>query len=200
MRKISIISLILFTFLLVLMLSSCGAKSESGTNPVTNTARATPKPLTNSDKHLQITIPGNWNSADINSEAQIQATDPDRKMGVTVFSQPKTDLKAAGIELVSYSEENKNSLRDPLKDAKVTGPTNQTIAGNTIIQYQIEGELQKPLLNLGKERITYIYTAIESATNYNQVIVWSATSQFETNKDNLQKIITSLQELPVKSQ
>ena len=200
MRKISIISLILYTFLLTLVISSCGAKNENGTNPATNAANAISKPLTNSDKRLQITIPGNWANADINSEAQIQATDPERKMGVTVFSQPKVDLKAAGIELVSYSEENKNSLRDQLKDVKVTTPTNQTVGGNTIIQYQVEGELQKPLLNLSKERITYLYAAIESATNYNQVVVWSATSQFETNKENLQKIITSLQELPVKSQ
>jgi hypothetical protein len=151
-----------------------------------------PQVLTSTDGKCQITAPGSWQKqTSLNDEATIQAANLRGELYVIVIPESKDGIdKSVNLDLVTGAV--KENLTTTVSGATFTEPVSTTINGLPARQFEARGEVDKL-------KVTYLYAVVEAPESYYQVITWTLTPRFESNKGKLLEVINSFKETATSS-
>lgn len=170
-RRVMLIGLVLLAW------GGFGAASRAAADTV----------LHSKDGRLELTVPAQWAERDgLNPSAQIGATNADDHLYVAVISEPKADFDG-GVE--HYGKMITAAMARKLKGAQLSNPVSLKINGNPAVRYELTG-------SFNGIRIGYVVTVVETATRFNQILGWTARSQFDKSKGDLGKLAGGLKEVP----
>jgi len=146
--------------------------------------------LISADAKSQISLPEGWtNDRVLHPEAEIQASNPEDELYVIVLSEPKEKVKP-GEDLEGHSEIYRGLFEENLlfvqPSEKVADMTE--IRGNPAIQYEITGVADNT-------SVMYVHTTIETKNQYYQILGWARSSRYGEQKEALQAVIESFQEV-----
>lgn len=146
-----------------------------------------PQTMVSSDAKCQITVPGSWRKqTGLHDDAIIQAANPLSELYVIVIPDNKVDFgKSANLDFITKLV--RDNLNQTVTAPVISEPVATTINGLPAKQFEVSGEVE----NI---KIKYIYAVIDAPQNYYQVIGWTLTSRYETNKGKLMEVINSFQE------
>jgi hypothetical protein len=205
------------TFTLIFLLATLGtsacsngnsnteaAQMENSANPDASTlASVSPSPqpqtsrppgtLVSADGKSEIVLPEGWKEAgELYKGAQIQAFKPNAQMYVIVLSESKEQFPTeANVTLERHSEITRTILTGNLANPTVSGPTAvKDINANPAVQYIVRGKLKNSDLEA-----TYIHTTVETASNFNQILAWTTPTEFDKNKAELERVVSSFREV-----
>ncbi|GAB4238477.1 MAG: hypothetical protein Kow00121_65380 [Elainellaceae cyanobacterium] len=143
--------------------------------------------LPSRDGTAQITLPPGWKTEEgLNDTAIIQASKRSADMFLIAIKYSKADI--AGLDKQQLAEISIDGFAQTLTNPEISKPVAiTTVNGDSAIQYEIKG-------TFSGVNIAYLFTLIEAQSSYYEVLAWTASSQFESNKPELQQIVQSLQE------
>lgn len=149
--------------------------------------KQTGKVLKSMDGQSQIVLPGGWKEyRKLNDAAELQAANLGKNLYIIVLTENKDDFDR--ITLKQHSALTRDSLEKSLTSPEVIGPKKLSIHGQTAIQFEIRGQLDKT-------KICYLHTTVETDKNFYQVLAWTSKSGFEKNREELQQVIHSFREI-----
>ncbi len=134
--------------------------------------------LDSGDGVSQVTVPGNWQTMQLNDKADIQAGNGSKEQYLVVLSESTADLN---LNLQEYADTVVGDLRDNLTDPKVSDPVSLTINGAPALRYEIRGSLDK--INA-----VYWLTAVQGKDHFHQVLTWTLASKADDNQALLEAI------------
>ena len=134
--------------------------------------------LDSGDGVSQVTVPGNWQTMQLNDKADIQAGNGSKEQYLVVLSESTDDLNP---NLQEYADTVVGDLRDNLTDPKVSDPVSLTINGAPALRYEIRGSLDK--INA-----VYWLTAVQGKDHFHQVLTWTLASKADDNQALLEAI------------
>ncbi len=119
-----------------------------------------------------LNLPIRWRAASkLNDQAVLQATDPVRQRFAVVISEPREDFDVT-IDLSDHAGRTLSQLADSLRLVAINGPTERTVNGCRVLQFEVEGFHQGV-------RLVYLHSTIEGRRAYHQVLVWSTRSSYD---------------------
>ena len=119
-----------------------------------------------------LNLPIRWRAASkLNDQAVLQATDPVRQRFAVVISEPREDFDVT-IDLSDHAGRTLSQLADSLRLVAINGPTERTVNGCRVLQFEVEGFHQGV-------RLVYLHSTIEGRRAYHQVLVWSTRSAYD---------------------
>ncbi|MGF9697243.1 hypothetical protein [Paenibacillus sp. MABNR03] len=135
------------------------------------------KTLTSEDGYIQIRIPSNWStSLSLVPDADLQASFVNNEDYMAVLHEAKEDV-GADITLQDYYDLIMENNVNPEGNASISERVPVTINGMTGWQVEVRTEVERM-------KIGYVYTFLESATHFSQVIFWTFESRFDQAKDD----------------
>jgi hypothetical protein len=137
------------------------------------------------DGNSQLTVSGGWEVVDnLNKAADLQAKNQNEEIYAIVITENKEDF----INFSKYADLCYSKFLKIMESPDVVGPTQLTINGKSAIQYKVSGTVKA--IN-----VVYLYTLIEGNEYFDQLIVWTLHSKFDTNETKMQNVIQSFQEI-----
>jgi hypothetical protein len=119
-----------------------------------------------------LNLPIRWRAASkLNDQAVLQATDPVRQRFAVVISEPREDFDTT-IDLSDHAGRTLSQLADSLRVVAINGPTERTVNGCRVLQFEVEGYHQGV-------RLVYLHSTIEGRRAFHQVLVWSTRSAYD---------------------
>ena len=86
-----------------------------------------------------LNLPIRWRAASkLNDQAVLQATDPVRQRFAVVISEPREDFDTT-IDLSDHAGRTLSQLADSLRVVAINGPTERTVNGCRVLQFEVEG-------------------------------------------------------------
>jgi hypothetical protein len=146
-----------------------------------------PRVITSSDGKSQITVPGMWKQeTDLNDAATLQASHRFNELYIVSIPQSKVDF-VEGFTLDQLTDNAREDVKNWVKDINITEPAAITINNRPARQFEVSGTVD----NI---KAKYIYTVIDAPENYYQILAWTLTSRYESNKNQLLEVINSFRE------
>ena len=174
--------------LLLLGLSSCrGDRSDSVDN--VDEFIDGPATLTNTDTNVRITVPDGWAKMgeDLRQSHDIYTYQPEEQLYATVLSEDEDVLSQ--FDLADNAEQYRQLIRDELENYEGETQTNlSSIDGHQAIQYEIRGTVDG-------QQVIYLHTTLRGDDGYYQVVGWTTADGYRENKDVLEDVIESFEEI-----
>ena len=143
------------------------------------------KVVVSTDGRSQLTLSGDWEVINtLNKEAELQVGNRKQQIYAIVITESKDDFTSFG----KYADLCYSKFVGTIDKPDVAGPTQLTINGKPAIQYKISGAVKG--IN-----VVYLYTLVEGNKYFDQLILWTSHSKFETNENTMQHVIESFQEI-----
>lgn len=132
-------------------------------------------------------LPSTLSPASFNDEASLQYADATRELYVMVIDESKEKIASFGLDydLETYM---KIALRT-LDSTGLYRNSTRNIGPCKALQTEVKTTYK------GKN-VAYQLTCIESTTSFYQVLIWSLESRYESNKEEMERILTSFRETP----
>lgn len=146
-----------------------------------------PQVMTSTDGKCQVTVPGSWQKqTTLNDVATIQAANLLGELYVIVIPESKEDIdKSVNLDFVTNVI--RENLTKSINSTVFSEPVSVTINGMPAKQFEVSGEAENV-------KIKYLYAVVDAPQTYYQVVTWTLTSRFESNKDKLLEVINSFKE------
>ena len=142
--------------------------------------------IKSTDGVSQITVPKGWKEMKgLNDEASLQAAYAAKELYVIVMTEAKEDFDK--MTASKYSELTRKPIVEALSSAKEEKVGNVKIAGQSAVQYKIQGTID----NI---KVVYLHTTVEGSKHFHYILAWTLRSKYEKNKDVLQQVIKSFKE------
>ncbi len=134
--------------------------------------KSKPLTLTSKDKKVQLTVfKGMVKSDSLHKHAELQASNIFAELYVVVFNEKKTSFPA-NIDLKRYDALVRNNMKKKLgSTGRKEKPNDVKINGHSAVQGALFG-------NIGKVKVGYLLTSIETQDSYHQVLAWTLRSHF----------------------
>ncbi len=148
-------------------------------------SEAPPVVLASEDGQTHLTVYGGMAAVDgLNDQAAIQAANIKRGLYAMVISTAKAD----GATLGAMNEQVRANVRDSLIQPVVSASKPLKIGGMDAMQFTAAG--RPPDASV---QVSYLYTTVESAKGFHQVVAWTATEDFDRLRPVLDQITGSFQ-------
>jgi|GEM_PF-929212 len=163
-------------------------------SPVVNAARARArmmreqlaagKVVTATDGSVEVTVPFGWSAvSNLHPEARLQVARPDEKEYLEVITDKKRDVP--GMTLDQFAAKRRawtvKQLTSPIEHA----PVELQLNGHRAIQIVVSGICPGRETNTAA---TYLLTCVEDSNRFHEILAWTATSQFDSDRPDLEKI------------
>jgi hypothetical protein len=137
---------------------------------------------------VSVTVPSSWRGElALNEEADIQASDVATESYVAVFVEPKSDFPA-DTTIIEYTQVSRgNVLASLTGGSQPQAATRLKVNGMPAIRSHLVGAIEG-------EQVAYLHTVIETPTRYVQVVTWTLRSNWEQNRETLNRIAGSFVE------
>jgi len=140
--------------------------------------------LRSPDGKFQLTVPAGWQERpSLHQTAGIKAANIFQETYVIVITENKFDF-ADDMTLDKFTDITRQAMLQKAVDSNSTEPAPVTINGIEGRQYELDGVVNSV-------KISYLVTALETATNYHQVITWTLLSRKTQNHPTLKKVTES---------
>lgn len=178
-------SLVLIAILSLIFMIGCNFVNGIASHALTPGQALPSKVVVSTDGHSQLTLSSDWEVINtLNKEAELQVGNRKQQIYAIVITENKDDFESFG----KYADLCYSKFVGTIDKPDVTGPTQITINGKPAIQYKISGAVKS--LN-----VVYLYTLIEGNKYFDQLILWTLHSKFDTNENAMQHVIESFQEI-----
>ena len=178
-------SLVLIVSLSLIFMLGCNFVNNIASQAFAPSQTPPAKVMVSTDGRSQLTLSGDWEVINtLNKEAELQVGNRKQQIYAIVITESKDDFTSFG----KYADLCYSKFVETIDKIDVAGPTQLTINGKPAIQYKISGAVKG--LN-----VVYLYTLIEGNKYFDQLILWTLHSKFETNENTMQHVIESFQEI-----
>lgn len=135
--------------------------------------KSKPVTLTSKDKKVQLTVyKGMVESSSLHKHAELQASNIFAELYVVVFNEKKTSFPAH-IDLKRYDALVRNNMKKKLgKTGKKEKTSDVSVNGHKAVRGALYGRI-------GKVKVGYLLTSIETHDSYHQVLAWTLRSHFK---------------------
>lgn len=143
-----------------------------------------PTVLKSPDGKFQLTVPAGWQERpSLNEIATIKAANVLEETYVMVITENKSDF-ADDMTLDKFTDITRQAMLRKAADSNSTDPLPVTINGSDGRQYALDG-----IVNGVK--VSYQVVALETDSNYHQIIAWTLQSRKAQNNSTLLSVIMS---------
>ena len=143
-----------------------------------------PTVLKSPDGRFQLTVPGGWSERPaLHESATIKAANLLQETYVIVLTDNKSDF-ADDTDLDKFTEVTRRQMLRKATDADATEPVPVSINGIDGRQYELDGIVN----NI---KVSYLVTALETESNYHQIVTWTLQSRKAKNHDALLEVTRS---------
>ncbi len=139
--------------------------------------------IRSSDDSLQVTVPADWGTQELNDAAEIQVGNSEQNAYLIVLIEKKADLFGWNIERHSFVTLGK--LLSDVDVPKIKGPKSMKVGDFPALQYEVRGAS-------GGTNIVYLHTTLETPELFAQVLAWTVPSQEEVTRKKLERAIASI--------
>jgi hypothetical protein len=136
--------------------------------------------------HYGMLIPSTMEPAGFDENASFQYEDKQRELYALVIDESKAKIISFDLD---YDLETYMKIASHILDSAgmyVNKPL--TINGNKALQTDIKKKLNN-------QSVIYRLTVVETPKYYYQLLAWTTDSRYESNKDDMDKIISSFREI-----
>ena len=134
---------------------------------------------------IQVAVPEDWVEASVNEVAELQFVSPSEDSYFFVAVENRDDL--FGWNLARYAYFGFGDLMHLVDNPEIDGPEELSINGNPGWLWEVAGAS-------GGVRMAYLYVAVETPHLYMQLMGWTTRSRFESQREVLEQIISSVKE------
>lgn len=147
------------------------------------------KKITFLDSGYEILQPADWELMDnLNENAALQMGDPSNEAYMIIISESINDFEE-GFTIEKHSEITRNGLLENVQEAKIiSGPKKIKVGNMDGIQFELSGTVQ----NID---VVYYHVTLKSSNHFHQVLAWTTTTRYKTNRNIFEKITKSMKEL-----
>ncbi|HEY9817836.1 MAG TPA: hypothetical protein V6D20_18835 [Candidatus Obscuribacterales bacterium] len=174
-------------------LQGCGIPLQKNLSPAPPSSDnlAQGQTVTSMDGTFTLTLPKGWQRArDLHDHADLQVSYEAEQLYIIVLR----DLKTSGGDRLDLSINDHailtlKALSSRLVEPTISPPTAvQRIGSYRARQVEVQGHLDSVA-------VTYLHTTIETRHAFYQILAWTAPEQFDSHREELQRVIDSFQEL-----
>jgi hypothetical protein len=177
-------------FAIVITVALCGGGGMGMISLIRYGIEESNKPQTflSKDAAFEITASQSWSTrTDLNDEADLQIANTSDDLYLIVLREPKSDFESDDLE--KYSAITRKLMLDTLKNGTESDRKTLTINGHPAIQYQLEGAS-------GFFKFKYLHTSVATSTYFYQILAWGSASDYDSGKEKLEALTSSLKEKP----
>ncbi|MBD0269263.1 MAG: hypothetical protein ICV77_13355 [Cyanobacteria bacterium Co-bin8] len=155
---------------------------------VRNTLRG--RSLENSQEQIRVRLPRGWEIAPANAlhdNADLYAYNEDQEMYFLVIGEEVNAVSYNSLQ--DNSQEYRRLLASQFDDTAQEEVTQlNSVAGNPASQYLVRGRVQGT-------PVAYLHTTVQADNRYYQVVAWTSEERYNENRDELQSIISSFEQI-----
>jgi hypothetical protein len=178
---------------LPLLLGNCQrphAPAQSA-NRQSSTPESGGQPIRSTDGTLQVTVPRGWDIYRyLNPDADLQVADlANEQYMIVLMDERSPDRPVADFTLEEHANATLTRLTQRLSAVTVSEPTAvRRVGPHRARQVEVRGELDGVA-------VVYLHTTVETQRAFYQILAWSAPDQFETQRQTLQTVIDTFEEV-----
>ncbi len=188
----SSIAVLLLTSVVAVMASACCCEeaAKGFKQGLENSQK--PKTVTDDSGLLKVELPGTWsNIPALNDQAQLQYGNLLDNSFMIAISEPTSDFDD-DFTTERHSDLTRGLLKSGIKNYKEEGPESLEINEMEAIQYKLKGSVDGV-------KITYYHTTIAGPKHFHQVLIWTSTSNWKSQRKSFDKILQTVQDTNVPS-
>ncbi|MBD0269162.1 MAG: hypothetical protein ICV77_12825 [Cyanobacteria bacterium Co-bin8] len=146
--------------------------------------------LENPQEEIRVRLPRGWDIAPTNAlhdNADLYAYNADQEMYFLVIGENASAVSYNSLQ--DNSQEYRRLLASQFDNVAQEEVTQlNSVGGYPASQYLVRGQVQGT-------PIAYLHTTVEANNRYYQVVAWTSEERYNENRDELQSIISSFEEI-----